>query len=66
MGGGHVNVTSKPAPSEKIGKEKPSIRQTVTTASQATVILGTRVDLIPATDLKPGVRERAERDLVEL
>ena len=29
-------------------------------------ILGTRVDLIPAADLKPGVRERAERDLVEL
>jgi predicted nucleotidyltransferase/DNA-binding XRE family transcriptional regulator len=29
-------------------------------------ILGTRVDLIPADDLKPGVRERAERDLVEL
>jgi predicted nucleotidyltransferase len=29
-------------------------------------ILGTRVDLIPAADLKPGVRERAERDQVEL
>jgi predicted nucleotidyltransferase/DNA-binding XRE family transcriptional regulator len=29
-------------------------------------ILGTRVDLIPATDLKPGVRERAERDLIAL
>ena len=29
-------------------------------------ILGTRVDLIPAADLKPGVRERAERDLVQL
>jgi predicted nucleotidyltransferase/DNA-binding XRE family transcriptional regulator len=29
-------------------------------------ILGTRVDLIPAADLKPGVRERAARDLVEL
>jgi predicted nucleotidyltransferase/DNA-binding XRE family transcriptional regulator len=29
-------------------------------------ILGTRVELIPATDLKPGVRERAERDLVAL
>jgi uncharacterized protein len=29
-------------------------------------ILGTRVELIPAADLKPGVRERAERDLVEL
>ena len=29
-------------------------------------ILGTRVELIPAADLKPGVRERAERDQVEL
>jgi predicted nucleotidyltransferase len=29
-------------------------------------ILGTRVDLIPAADLKPSVRERAARDLVEL
>jgi len=29
-------------------------------------ILGTRVDLIPATDLKPGVRERVEQDLVAL
>jgi uncharacterized protein len=29
-------------------------------------ILGTRVDLIPAADLKPGVRERVERDLVAL
>ena len=29
-------------------------------------ILGTRVDLMPAGDLKLGVRERAERDLVEL
>ena len=29
-------------------------------------ILGARVELIPAADLKPGVRERAERDLVEL
>jgi predicted nucleotidyltransferase len=29
-------------------------------------ILGTRVDLIPAADLKPGVRERAEREQVEL
>lgn len=29
-------------------------------------ILGTRVDLIPATDLKPGVRERAGQDLVAL
>ena len=27
-------------------------------------ILGTRVDLIPAADLKPAVRERVERDLV--
>jgi uncharacterized protein len=29
-------------------------------------ILGTRVDLIPAADLKPDVRERVERDLVAL
>lgn len=29
-------------------------------------ILGGQVDLIPASDLKPGVRERAERDLVAL
>jgi predicted nucleotidyltransferase/DNA-binding XRE family transcriptional regulator len=29
-------------------------------------ILGTRVDLIPAADLKPGVRARVERDLVAL
>jgi uncharacterized protein len=29
-------------------------------------IVGTRVDLIPAANLKPEVRERAERDLVAL
>jgi predicted nucleotidyltransferase len=29
-------------------------------------ILGTCVDLIPAGDLKPGVRARVERDLVAL
>ncbi len=29
-------------------------------------ILGTRVDLIPAADLKPGVRDRVERDMVAL
>ena len=29
-------------------------------------ILGSRVDLIPAADLKPGVRPRVERDLVAL
>jgi uncharacterized protein len=29
-------------------------------------ILGTRVDLIPAADLKPGVRQRIEHDLVAL
>jgi predicted nucleotidyltransferase/ribosome-binding protein aMBF1 (putative translation factor) len=29
-------------------------------------ILGTRVDLIPAADLKPGVRERVESDLITL
>ena len=29
-------------------------------------ILGSQVDLIPASDLKPAVRERAERDLVAL
>ena len=29
-------------------------------------ILGARVDLIPAADLKPGVRERVEPDLIAL
>ena len=29
-------------------------------------ILGTRVNLIPAADLKPGVRERVEPDLIAL
>ena len=29
-------------------------------------ILGTRVNLIPAADLKPGVRERVESDLIPL
>jgi uncharacterized protein len=29
-------------------------------------IVGTRVDLVPAADLKPEVRERAGRDLVAL
>ena len=29
-------------------------------------ILGTRVDLIPAADLKPGVRQRVEPDLIPL
>jgi uncharacterized protein len=29
-------------------------------------IIGSRVDLIPAQDLKPGARERVERDLVAL
>jgi predicted nucleotidyltransferase len=29
-------------------------------------ILGTRVDLVPAADLKPGVRSRVERELVAL
>ena len=29
-------------------------------------ILGTRVNLIPAADLKPGVRERVEADLFPL
>jgi predicted nucleotidyltransferase len=29
-------------------------------------ILGTRVDLIPAADLKPGIRERVESDLIVL
>lgn len=29
-------------------------------------IVGTRVDLVPAADLKPNVRERAGRDLVAL
>jgi len=29
-------------------------------------VLGTRVDVIPAGDLKPGVRERVEQDLVAL
>jgi predicted nucleotidyltransferase len=30
------------------------------------ILGGVRVDLVPASDLKPGVRERIERDLVEL
>jgi predicted nucleotidyltransferase/DNA-binding XRE family transcriptional regulator len=34
--------------------------------SDLEALLGTRVDLIPAADLKPGVRERAEQDLVTL
>jgi predicted nucleotidyltransferase len=29
-------------------------------------ILGTRVDLIPAADLKPAVRARVQRDLIAL
>jgi uncharacterized protein len=29
-------------------------------------IIGARVDLIPAADLKPGVRERVEADLIVL
>jgi hypothetical protein len=29
-------------------------------------ILGSRADLIPAADLKPGVRARVQRDLVAL
>jgi predicted nucleotidyltransferase len=29
-------------------------------------ILGVRVDLVPATDLKPAVRDRAEREAVPL
>jgi predicted nucleotidyltransferase len=29
-------------------------------------ILGTQVDLIPASDLNPGVRERIEADLIPL
>jgi uncharacterized protein len=29
-------------------------------------IVGSRVDLVPASDLKPGVRARADRDLVAL
>jgi predicted nucleotidyltransferase len=29
-------------------------------------ILGTKVDLVPASDLKAAVRARAERDLVAL
>ena len=29
-------------------------------------IVGSRVDLVPAGDLKPGVRARADRDLVAL
>ena len=29
-------------------------------------ILGTRGDLVPAQDLKPGVRERVEHELVAL
>jgi predicted nucleotidyltransferase/DNA-binding XRE family transcriptional regulator len=35
-------------------------------AAELEDILGTRVDLIPAADLKPGVRARVQRDLVAL
>jgi uncharacterized protein len=34
--------------------------------SDLEAILGARVDLIPADDLKPSVRDRAERDLIAL
>jgi predicted nucleotidyltransferase/DNA-binding XRE family transcriptional regulator len=34
--------------------------------AQMEAILGSRVDLVPAGDLKPAVRTRAERDLVAL
>jgi uncharacterized protein len=34
--------------------------------SDLEAILGAKVDLIPAADLKPSVRERAERDVIEL
>jgi uncharacterized protein len=34
--------------------------------SDLEAILGARVDLIPAADLKPSVREHAERDLIAL
>jgi uncharacterized protein len=34
--------------------------------SDLEAILGTRVDLIPADDLKPGVRERVKRELIAL
>jgi predicted nucleotidyltransferase len=33
-------------------------------SSQMEAILGPKVDLVPASDLKPEVRARAERDLV--
>jgi predicted nucleotidyltransferase len=35
-------------------------------AADLEAILGSHVDLIPAEDLKPGTRERVERDLVAL
>jgi predicted nucleotidyltransferase len=34
--------------------------------AEVEAILGSQLDLIPASDLKPAVRERAERDLVAL
>jgi predicted nucleotidyltransferase len=34
--------------------------------SDLEAILGARVDLVPAADLKPSVRERAERDMIAL
>jgi hypothetical protein len=40
------------------------LRQARKRAGEA--ILGTRVDLIPAADLKPGVREQVESDLIAL
>jgi predicted nucleotidyltransferase len=35
-------------------------------AADLEAILSTRVELIPAADLNPGVRERVERDLTAL
>jgi transposase len=35
-------------------------------APDLNAVEGTRVDLIPAADLKPGVRERVESDLIRL
>jgi predicted nucleotidyltransferase len=35
-------------------------------AEELEAIVGVPVDLVPAADLKPDVRQRAERDLVHL
>jgi hypothetical protein len=74
--GGHqrraVRDDGRPGPAleqlrgiERLPAAEPQNRD-CTELADLEAILDTRVDLIPAADLKPGVRERAERDQVEL